>query len=75
MTAGIELEEADRHKTSFATEWRKFHYKRAPEGYISSGDSYIKHTDAIIDFCPSTTPNKNVEKIVDDIITHHSGGF
>jgi hypothetical protein len=33
----------------------------------SSGDSYIKHTNAIIDDCPSTSPD--FEKIVDDIIT------
>ena len=51
-------------------EWEKFRYKRAPEGYLSSGDSYIKHTDAIMDDCPSTTPDRDFEKIVDDIITH-----
>ena len=28
---GIELEEEDRHKTTFAMEWGKFHYKRAPK--------------------------------------------
>ena len=43
---------------------------RAPEGYLSSGDSYIKHTDAIMEDCPSTTPDRDFEKIVDDIITH-----
>ena len=64
---GIELEEADRHKTTFATEWGKLRYKRASEGYLSSGYSYIKHTDAIIDDCPSTTPDRDFEKIVDDI--------
>ena len=28
---GIELEEEDRHKTTFAMEWGKFRYKRAPK--------------------------------------------
>ena len=40
---GIELAEEDRHKTTFATEWGKFHYCRAPQGYLSSGDSYGRY--------------------------------
>ena len=44
---GIKLEEDDRHKTTFATEWGKFHYRRAPQGYLSSGASYSRHTDTI----------------------------
>jgi hypothetical protein len=31
---GIELEKEDRHKTTFATEWGKFRYRRAPQGYL-----------------------------------------
>ena len=45
---GIELAEEDRHKTTFATEWGKFRYRRVPKGYLSSGDSYGKYTDAIL---------------------------
>jgi hypothetical protein len=66
----IELEEKDRHKTTFATEWGKFRYSRAPQGYLSSGDSYSRHTDTIMEDCPSTTSNRDFEKIVDNIITH-----
>jgi hypothetical protein len=57
-------------KLLFATEWGKFCYKRAPKGYLSSGDSYIKQNDAIIDDCPCATPDRDFEKIVDTIITH-----
>ena len=67
---GIKLVEADRHKTTFATEWGKFRYRRAPQGYLSSGDSYSRHTDTIMEDCPSTTSDTHFEKIVDDIITH-----
>ena len=29
------LVEEDRHKTTFAREWGKFSYRRAPQGYLS----------------------------------------
>ena len=45
----IPLAEADRLKTMFATESGKFCYMRAPQGYLSSGDSYSKYTDAILE--------------------------
>ena len=66
---GVELAEEERHKTTFATEWGKFRYRRAPQGYLSSGDSYSRHTDTILEDCPSTTTDKDFEKIVDDVIT------
>ena len=49
---GVELAEEDRHKTTFATEWGLFEYLRVPQGYLSLGDSYAKHTDAIMEMCP-----------------------
>ena len=64
----MELAEEDRHKTTFATEWGLFRYLRVPQGYLSSGDSYTKHTDAILDDCPEKPPDNDYEKIVDDII-------
>ena len=54
---GIKLDEEDRHKTTFATEWGKFQYRRAPQGYLSSGDSYGRYTNAILEDCPSSTSN------------------
>ena len=65
---GVELAEEDRHKTTFATEWGLFRYLRVPQGYLSSGDSYTKHTDAILDDCPEQPSENDYEKIVDDII-------
>jgi hypothetical protein len=44
---GVELDKEDRHKTTFATEWGLYRYLRVPQGYLSSGDSYAKHIDAI----------------------------
>ena len=66
---GIVLAEEDRHKTTFATEFGKFQYTRAPQGYLSSGDSYGRYTDNILEDCPTTLMTRDWEKIVDDIIT------
>ena len=65
---GVELAKEDRHKTTFATEWGLFRYLRVPQGYLSSGDSYTKHTDAILDTCPGKPDESDSEKIIDDII-------
>ena len=47
----------------------KFSYRRAPQGYLSSGDCYSRYTDTILEDCPSTTADRDFEKIVDDVIT------
>jgi len=65
---GVELAKEDRHKTTFSTEWGMFRYLRVPQGYLSSGDSYTKHTDAILDACPGKPADHDYEKIIDDII-------
>lgn len=66
---GIEVAAEDRHKTTFATEFGKFRYKRAPQGYLSSGNSYGRYTDAILADCLSSPEVRDWDKIVDDIIT------
>ena len=66
---GIEVAAEDRHKTTFAIEFGKFRYKRAPQGYLSSGNSYGRYTDAILADCPSSPEVRDWDKIVDDIIT------
>ena len=66
---GIVIAEEDRHKTTFATEFGKFQYTRAPQGYLSSGDNYGRYTDNILEDCPTTMMTRDWEKIVDDIIT------
>ena len=65
---GVELAEEDRHKTTFATEWGMFRYLHVPKDYLSSGDSYTKHTDAILKTCPGKPEISDYEKIIDDII-------
>ena len=39
-----------------------------PHGYLSSGDSYTKHTNAILDDYPGKPAENDFEKIIDDII-------
>ena len=65
---GIELAEEDRHMTTFATEWGKYRYRRAPQGWLSSGNSYGRSTDDVMEDCPSNPDVRDWEKIVDDII-------
>ena len=56
----VELEEADRHFTTFITPWGRYRYKVSPQGFLASGDGYTQRFDAII----ATFPNK--VKCVDD---------
>jgi hypothetical protein len=65
---GVELAKENRHKTTFATKWGLFRYLRLPQGDLSSGDSYTKHTDAILDTCPGKPDVSDSEKIIYDII-------
>ena len=64
----MELAAEDRHKTMFNMEWGMLRYLRVPKGYLSSGDSYTKHTDAILDECPGKPAENDFEKIIDYII-------
>jgi hypothetical protein len=65
---GVELAKEDRHKTTFALERGPLRYLRVPQGYLSSWDSYTKHTDAILDACPGMPEINDTEKIIDDTI-------
>ena len=56
----VPIYRADRHITTFITQWGRYRYKVAPQGFISSGDGYNQRFDAII----SDFPNK--VKCVDD---------
>lgn len=58
----VPLREADRHLTSFITPFGRWRYKRAPQGFLSSGDGYNRRFDAILsDF-------ERHERCVDDVI-------
>ena len=65
---GYHVIELDQHKTTFLMEWGKFRYRRAPKGYLSSGDSYGRYTDTILEDSPSSPETRDWGKIVDDII-------
>ena len=44
----VELREEDRHYTTFATSLGLIRYKRAPQGYASSGDGFNQSVDDIL---------------------------
>ena len=44
----IEIQEEDRHKTTFLTDEGRFRYKRAPMGFLASQDAYTAPYDGII---------------------------
>ena len=58
----VPLREEDRQLTTFITPWLRYRYKTAPQGYIASGDGYIKRYDEIV----ADVPNKT--KCVDDAL-------
>lgn len=58
----LPLRESDRHLTTFITPIGRFRYKRAPQGFLSSGDGYNRRFDTILaDF-------NRKERIVDDTL-------
>ena len=60
----VPLRESDRHLTTFITQFGRWRYTRAPQGFLSSGDGYNRRFDAILsDF-------ERKERCVDDVIYH-----
>ena len=58
----VPIRESDRHLTTFITPFGRWRYTRAPQGFLSSGDSYNQRFDSIIaDFTRK-------ERCVDDTI-------
>ena len=58
---GIEIRECDRPLTTFITPYGRFRYKRAPQGYVSSGDGFNRRIDEIL------TDFNDKERCIDDI--------
>ena len=58
----LELHEDSRDLTTFLTPWGRFRYKRAPMGFISTGDSYNYRGDLAIDGLEWT------HEVVDDVL-------
>ena len=45
----VPLAEEDRHLTTFITEWGRYRYRVAPQGFVASGDAYNARYDQIIE--------------------------
>jgi len=58
----VDLEPESRQFTTFYTPWGRFRFKRAPMGFISTGDSYNWRGDKAIEGLDRT------HKIVDDVL-------
>ena len=56
----VPLHPDDRHLTTFITQWGRFRYKTAPQGYIATGDGYTRRFDEIVAEVPDKT------KMIDD---------
>ena len=60
----VPVAESDIHFLQFITPWGQYRYKKASQGYISSGDVYNYKTNQI------TVNVQNHLKIVDDSIVY-----
>ena len=58
----VPLRPEDQHLTTFITPFGRWRYKRAAQGFLSSGDGYNRRFDAIL----SDVPHK--ERCVDDTV-------
>ena len=56
----LALSDSAKDKTTFITEWGRYRYRRAPQGYHASGDAYTRRFDDI------TSQFGNVARCVDD---------
>ena len=60
----VPIREEDRHLFTFITPWGLFRYKRAPQGFLSSGDGYNRRFDDL------TSNLARSERCVDDTLIH-----
>ena len=60
----VPIQEEDRHLFTFTTPWGLFRYKRAPQGFLSSGDGYNRRFDDIAAHVLRS------ERCVDDTLLH-----
>ena len=65
------IEEEDRHLTSFITEWGRYRYRVAPQGYVSSNDGYAKRYDKIIEKFVRKTKVTDDTAIWDEELKEH----
>ena len=60
----VPLDPSSSHYTTFITDWGRYWYKRAPQGFAPSGDAYTKRFDDITVDIPDKV------RIVDDTLLH-----
>ena len=60
----VPIREEDRHLTTFCTPWGLYRYKRAPQGYLSSGDGYDRR---FADICAHI---QRMQRCRDDTLLH-----
>ena len=60
----VPIRAEDRHLTTFTTPWGLFRYKRAPQGFLSSGDGYNRRFDDI------AAHIERMERCIDDTLLH-----
>ena len=60
----IAIAPEDQHLTTFITPWKRYQFRRAPQGLVTSGDEYGRRGDQALDGVPRTS------KVVDDILAH-----
>ena len=60
----IPIKAEDRHKTTFITEYGRYRYRRAPMGFLASGDAYTHRYDMIVADLP------RLAKVVDDTLLY-----
>ena len=41
----VPLRLGDHHLTTFLTPWGRYYYKVAPQGYLASGDAYMRNDE------------------------------
>ena len=58
------LAEESKDATTFITQWGRYRYRRAPQGFHASGDAYTRRFDDI------TKAFTNVSRVVDDSLLH-----
>ncbi len=59
----VPLREEDRHLTTFMTQWGRFRYRVAPQGFIASGDAFTRRYDEVI------ADVERIKKCTDDTIS------
>ena len=67
----VPIREEDRHYTTFTTPWGLYRYKRAPQGFLSSGDGYNRRFDDILAHITKLVRCVDDSLLYDDNVEEH----